>query len=92
LEDIKKLSLSPIPSIIRVSAKDLSAEQIIPCFSQVNTHSLLVVEDIHFNNHCRQLWQKLQEDQHTGISYDLYYVGLLFFDCSLYKQHYIVNF
>lgn len=92
LEDIKKLSLFPMPSIIRMSAKNLSAEQIIPCFSQVNTHSLLVVEDIHFNNHCRQLWQKLQEDQHTGVSYDLYYVGLLFFDHSLYKQHYIVNF
>ena len=37
-------------------------------------------------------WHQLQESEHSGITYDLYYVGIIFFDKKKFKQHYRINF
>lgn len=37
-------------------------------------------------------WRRLQESEHSGITYDLYYVGIIFFDKKIFKQHYRMNF
>ena len=37
-------------------------------------------------------WLRLQESEHSGITYDLYDVGIIFFDKKVYKQHYRMNF
>ena len=37
-------------------------------------------------------WLKIQDSVYSGITYDLYYAGIVFFDKSIYKQHYEVNF
>ena len=47
------------------------------------------------NLHARKTyssWLRLQESEFSGIAYDLYYVGVVFFDHKIYKQHYRVNF
>lgn len=65
---------------------DVLDELLTKCTSQ----TLLVVNGI--NNKNRALWKKLQADVHVGITYHLYYCGIVFFDKSVYKQHYEVNF
>ena len=40
----------------------------------------------------KYLWCDLQDSPYTGITYNLYYVGIVFFDHTVYKQHYDVNF
>ena len=67
-------------------AADVLDELLTKCTSQ----TLLVVNGI--NNKNRALWKKLQADEHVGITYHLYYCGIVFFDKSVYKQHYEVNF
>ena len=37
-------------------------------------------------------WLHLQESEHSGITYDLYDIGIIFFDKKVYKQHYRMNF
>ena len=37
-------------------------------------------------------WLRLQESEHSGITYDLYDIGIIFFDKKVYKQHYCMNF
>ena len=37
-------------------------------------------------------WHQLQESVHCGITYDLYNIGIIFFDKKVYKQHYRMNF
>ena len=32
-------------------------------------------------------WLHLQESEHSGITYDLYDIGIIFFDKKVYKQH-----
>ena len=37
-------------------------------------------------------WLHLQESEYSGITYDLYNIGIIFFDKQVYKQHYRMNF
>ena len=57
-----------------------------------NQKSILVVEGIGCSHHARQLWQKLRHDSRTGVTFDLHYCGLVFFDTARPKQHYVINF
>ena len=54
--------------------------------------TLLVCLDLHKSKEVYQGWKQIQESAFSGITYDLYYAGIVFFDKSKYKQHYEVNF
>lgn len=56
-----------------------------------NESTLLVLLNLHKHNK-NSLWNRLKESEYTGITYNLYYLGILFFDLSKFKQHYQVNF
>lgn len=60
--------------------------------NHVQTNSLFVVNGIHYSKAMKSLWERLKSDDRVGITFDLYDVGLLFFDLSKIKQHYVVNF
>ena len=62
------------------------------CVEQSNEQSLFVIEGIRYNREMRQLWQEMQQHPCVGITFDLYDLGLLFFDRKKIKQDYIVNF
>lgn len=53
---------------------------------------MLVCEGIHKDADSRKMWRAIQADEHTGVTFDLYTYGVAFFDRSLTKQHYKVNF
>ena len=55
-------------------------------------HTLFIIEDIGYNDTAKRMWQKLLESDLTSVSYDLYYLGIAFFDRKRYKNNYIVNF
>ena len=54
--------------------------------------TLLVVIGIHLGREYLESWVRLQENDLTGITYDLYHCGIVFFDKDIYKQHYKVFF
>lgn len=62
------------------------------CVRRTTQRSLFVVEGIGYSKAMKQLWHEWQTDERVGITFDLYYLGLIFFDTSRIKQHYIVNF
>lgn len=53
---------------------------------------MLVCEGIHKGADSLKTWCGIQADEHTGVTFDLYTYGVAFFDRSLTKQHYKVNF
>lgn len=59
---------------------------------QADDHTLFIIEDIGYNDTAKRMWQKLLESDLTSVSYDLYYLGIAFFDRKRYKNNYIVNF
>lgn len=62
------------------------------CVSRTTPGSVFVVYGICYSKVMKTLWKRLQTDERVGITFDLYDVGLLFFDKTKIKQDYKVNF
>lgn len=71
---------------------DLIEEVFRICARRTTLKSVFVVHGICYSKAMKALWKRLQADERVGVSFDLYDVGLLFFDNTKIKQHYIVNF
>ena len=57
--------------------------------SKCDQKSVIVVEGIWRD---WERWHKLEADEKTGVTFDLYYCGIVFFDKNRFKQNYIINF
>ena len=64
-------------------------EKILP---YVGEKTLCVIEGIHDTAIKYEWWKRVVADKRTGITFDLYELGLVFFDHAMNKQQYIVNF
>lgn len=62
------------------------------CAARTTPHSLFVIEGIRYNRRMVTLWKRMQRHERAGITFDLYDLGIVFFDRSKNKQDYIVNF
>ena len=62
------------------------------CVHRTTPKSVFVVHGICYSKEMKALWKKWQADERVGITFDLYDVGLLFFDKTKIKQQYIINF
>lgn len=68
------------------------AQVFAACAPRTTGSSVFVVEGIGYNKDMKELWQRMQADDRVGITFDLYDLGILFFDKTKIKQHYTVNF
>ncbi len=62
------------------------------CASRVCETSMFVIEGIGYTSSMRELWERMKKDDRVGITFDLYDLGILFFNKKMNKQHYIVCF
>lgn len=62
------------------------------CAARSTAQSVFVVHGIHSSRQMRTCWKRFRSDARVGVTFDLYDVGILFFDTSKIKQHYTVNF
>lgn len=69
-----------------------SEEALEACLAKAGERSLFVVKGIHRSRGKEAWWRSVAADPRTGITFDLYDVGLIFFDLRKTKQHYVVNF
>lgn len=77
--------------VIDLSTFDISriSTEILPLCTP---KTMLVLLNMQNRKKVVEEWIKIQNSEYSGITYDLYYVGIIFFDKSIYKQHYEVNF
>lgn len=61
-------------------------------FEYLSSDSVLILQNINDNKSAKQCWEKIRNHPKAIITYDLYYVGIVFLDDKRYKQHYIINF
>lgn len=88
----KELSLEPEVDFLHIAhTQDFSLVWEI-FFPYATENTLVVIEGIHATKAKREWWRKVVADERTGVTFDLYDLGIVFFDHSKKKQHYIVNF
>lgn len=57
--------------------------------SHVTSRSLIIVEGIYESKAKRAWWKRVVADERTRVTFDLYDMGLVFFDTSSPKQHFV---
>jgi predicted O-methyltransferase YrrM len=54
----------------------------------IREHSILIIDGIARNKTMKELWKKLINHPKTGVTIDLYALGIVFFDLKLQKKQY----
>ena len=77
---------------VDVEAALLTPQVLDNLLSRHSSQSIYVFRGIGYGKEMKACWKKLQDDERTGITFDLYDLGIVFFDKKKLKQHYTVNF
>lgn len=62
------------------------------CLPHTHEQTVFVIEGIGYSRKMRKLWKRMIKNDKVFVTFDLYDVGILFFDSQKIKQHYLVNF
>ncbi len=54
--------------------------------------TILVIGHIHDNKANENWWKHIEKSKYTGVTFDLYDIGIVFFDKKRYKKNYKINF
>lgn len=71
---------------------ELVEEVLRVCFARTCRDSVFVIAGIHYTAAMRALWKSAVRNEKAGVTFDLYDLGIIFFDKTKIKQDYIVNF
>lgn len=84
-----------IPNAFRIARLSMSEDYqaVYEALCKVATDdSILILEGINANKDTKAFWKHVQESQKATRTYDLFLCGIIVFDTSKHKHHYIVNF
>ena len=62
------------------------------CIARTAKKSVFVIEGIRYTSQMHAVWKRIRQHEKTGITFDLYDLGIIFFDKTKIKPDYIVNF
>lgn len=92
ITDLRQITADDRIEVLRICPTAGSEAVLEAALQQADDRTLFIIEDIGYNDTARRMWQKLLESDLTSVSYDLYYLGIAFFDRKRYKANYVVNF
>lgn len=62
------------------------------CVEHIQPDTVLVVEGLRASRAMRDFWERVKAHPATVLTFDLYHVGLVFFNKKMYRKDYIVYF
>ena len=86
LEELKRVDS------LHIAHTPFNQEVIEAALPYVQPDSWFIIGGIYESQEKRKWWKEVVADERVGITFDLYDIGLVFFNKNRYKQHYIVNF
>lgn len=92
ITDLQQITADDRIEVLRICPTAGSEAVLEAALQQADDRTLFIIEDIGYNDTAKRMWQKLLESDITSVSYDLYYLGIAFFDRKRYKANYVVNF
>ena len=91
----KSIDATAIPQHFRIARLSMKGDYkaVYEALSAVATaDSILILEGIYDNRDTKAFWKQVVERVEAVTTYDLYSCGIVLFDTSKFKHHYIVNF
>lgn len=61
------------------------------CLTKAHNESVFIFDDIHWSAEMTEAWNEIQQHEDVTVSIDLFQFGLVFFNKSLSKQHFILK-
>lgn len=92
ITDLQQITADDRIEVLRICPSAGCEALLEAALQKTDDHTLFIIEDIGYNDTAKRMWQKLIESDLTSVSYDLYYLGIVFFDRKRYKANYVVNF
>lgn len=92
ITDLRQITADDRIEVLRICPSAGCEALLEAALQKADDRTLFIIEDIGYNDTAKRMWQKLLESDITSVSYDLYYLGIVFFDRKRYKNNYIVNF
>lgn len=92
ITDLQQITADDRIEVLRICPSAGCEALLEAALQKTDDHTLFIIEDIGYNDTAKRMWQKLIESDLTSVSYDLYYLGIAFFDRKRYKANYVVNF
>lgn len=92
ITDLRQITADDRIEVLRICPTAGSEAVLEAALQKADDRTLFIIEDIGYNDTAKRMWQKLLESDLTSVSYDLYYLGIAFFDRKRYKANYVVNF
>lgn len=87
----KRAADKPLILIVDAQAADCSAQaKAIP--ARMQDGDFLVMLNPKATPAARKVWQTICETQQHGLTFDLYYLGVAYFDTKRYREHFKINF
>ena len=59
--------------------------------THTGSNSIVIVEGIHTSRKKREWWESIKQNSAVGVTFDLYSMGIMFFDKKYKKQHYTLK-
>lgn len=85
----RKIVFGESSELVVMPLENDSEDRLSNIYNKVSSQSVLVVTGI---SKARKLWRQIVADERTGITFDLYYCGIVMFDKKRNKKNYIINF
>lgn len=92
ITDLQQITADDRIEVLRICPSAGCEALLEAALQKTDDHTLFIIEDIGYNDTAKRLWQTLLESDITSVSYDLYYLGIAFYDRKRYKANYVVNF
>lgn len=92
ITDLRQITADDRIEVLRICPTAGCEALLEAALQKADDRTLFIIEDIGYNDTAKRMWQKLLESDLTSVSYDLYYLGIAFFDRKRYKANYVVNF
>ena len=85
----RKTKFGESSELVVMPLENSSLDRLSYIYNRVSPRSVLVVTGI---SKAWKLWRQIVDDERTGITFDLYYCGIVMFDKKRNKKNYIINF
>lgn len=91
----KTLSSAPLQDLIFMDANhsyEATLEYFNQCLNFCHDKSIIVLDDIYWSDGMARAWNEIKENQRITSTVDIYYMGFVFLNPDLNKQHYKIVF